>query len=101
MAAYRRKMALAMEEDVALDPVDVRLFGPTAVVACANRVTDTVEELRLRRSGRGSCAKDRGGRRALSGETYRTDRIAAVASIAVLRWADDSPRSTQTASTNV
>ena len=50
------------EEDVALDPVDVRLLGPRAVVACANRVTDMVEELRLRRLGRGGFAKDgRGG----------------------------------------
>jgi len=42
-------MALGMEEEVALDPVDVRLLSSTAVVACANRVTDAVEELRLRR----------------------------------------------------
>ena len=42
-------MALAMEENVALDPVEVRLLGPRAVVACANRVTDAVEE-----TGRGA-----------------------------------------------
>src|SRR5437870_7582806 len=62
-------MALAMEEDVALDPVDVRLLSSTAVVACANRMMDAVEELRLRRLGRGGFAKDGGGRRALGGDT--------------------------------
>src|SRR5262249_25753195 len=30
--AHLRGMALAVEEDVALDPVDVRLLGPAAVV---------------------------------------------------------------------
>jgi len=62
-------MALAMEENVALDPVEVRLLGPRAVVACANRVTDAVEELRLRRPGRGGLAKDGRGGRALGGDT--------------------------------
>ncbi len=67
--AHLAGMALTMEEDVALDPVDVRLLSSTAVVACANRVTDAVEELRLRRLGRGGFAKDGGGRRALGGDT--------------------------------
>src|SRR2546426_2470791 len=58
-----------MEEDVALDPMDVRLLSSTAVVACANRVTNAVEELRLRRLGRGGFANDGGGRRALGGDT--------------------------------
>ena len=66
--AHLGRMALAMEEDVALDPVDVRLLGPAAVVACANRVTNAVEELRLRRVRRSGFAKDRGGRRALGGD---------------------------------
>jgi hypothetical protein len=47
-----------VEEDVALDPVDIGLLGPTAVVACANRVTDAIEESRLRRLSRGHFAKD-------------------------------------------
>src|SRR3989441_341340 len=67
--AYLARMALALEENVALDPVDARLLGPRAVVACANRVTDAVEELRLRRPGRGGFAKDGRGGRALGGDT--------------------------------
>jgi hypothetical protein len=43
--AHLGGMALAMEEDVALDTVDIRLLGPTAVMACANCVTDAIEEL--------------------------------------------------------
>src|SRR5215470_5869158 len=39
------RMALAMEEDVTLDPMDVWLLSPPAVVACANGETDAVEEL--------------------------------------------------------
>src|SRR5262245_1841105 len=54
-----------MEEDVTLDPMDVCLLSPPAVVACANGETDTVEELRLRRLGRGGFANDGGRRRAL------------------------------------
>ncbi len=71
--AHLGRMALAMEEDVALDPVDVRLFGPTAVVACTNRVTDPVEELRLWRLRRPGFAKEGRGRRAL-GDDSISDR---------------------------
>ena len=67
--AHLAGMALAMEEDVALDPVDVRLFGPTAIVACTNRVTDAVEELGLRRLRCPGLAKEGRGRQALGGDT--------------------------------
>jgi hypothetical protein len=36
--AHLGGVALAVEEDVALGPVDVRLLGPAAVVACANAI---------------------------------------------------------------
>jgi len=45
-------MALAVEEDVALDPMDVRLLGAVAVVAGADGLADAIEEPRLRRLGR-------------------------------------------------
>src|SRR2546428_13339963 len=47
-------MALAVEEDVPLDPVNVRLLCPTAVVASAEGGAHAVEEagvLRRRRPG--------------------------------------------------
>jgi hypothetical protein len=42
-------MALAVEEDVALGPVEVRLLGAPAVVAGLDGVADAVEEAGLRR----------------------------------------------------
>ena len=58
-------MALAVEEDVALGPVDIGLLGPTAVVACANGVADAIEELGLWCLSPGCFAKDVDGRRAI------------------------------------
>jgi len=40
-----------VEPDVALDPVDIRLFRPPAVVTHENRRSDTVEQPRLTRLG--------------------------------------------------
>src|SRR5262245_23985131 len=57
-----------MEEDVALDPMDIRLLGPTAVMACAYRMPDTIEELRLQRLD-GGFADHRGGRRGVGDDT--------------------------------
>ena len=42
--AHLHRMAFAVEEDVPLNPVDVRLLGAAAVVAGADRLSDTVEE---------------------------------------------------------
>ena len=47
--AHLGRVALAMEEDVAPDPRDVGVFGPAAVVACAESRADRVEEARLGR----------------------------------------------------
>ncbi len=44
-------MALAVEEDVAADPRDIRLLGAAAIVAGADRFADAVEEPWLRRTG--------------------------------------------------
>jgi hypothetical protein len=41
-------MPLVMEEDVALDPVDVGFLGLTAVMTGANGVTDAIEQARAR-----------------------------------------------------
>ena len=38
-----------MEEDVAAHPRDVRLLSPAAVVTCADRFTDAIEQSRLGR----------------------------------------------------
>jgi hypothetical protein len=38
-------MALAMEEDVASDPVNVRLFRPRTHVPRPNRVANLIEQL--------------------------------------------------------
>src|SRR5256885_6956529 len=46
------RMALAVEEDVALDPVDVRLFGAAAVVARADSFAHAVGEAGVRAAGR-------------------------------------------------
>ncbi|MBI2187338.1 MAG: hypothetical protein HYU37_09520 [Acidobacteria bacterium] len=43
--AHLGGMCLAMEEDVAADPVDVGLFGPPAVMAGTNRLAHAVEQL--------------------------------------------------------
>ena len=45
-------MALAVEEDVPLDPVDVRRLGTAAVVASPDGLADAIEESRLRRADR-------------------------------------------------
>jgi hypothetical protein len=42
-------VALAVEEDVALDPVDVRLLGAPAVLAGLDGLADAIEEAGLRR----------------------------------------------------
>jgi hypothetical protein len=47
--AHLRRMTLAVEEDVALDPVDIGLLGASAVVAGLDGVADAVEEAGLRR----------------------------------------------------
>src|SRR5712692_9628459 len=41
--AHLHGMALAVEKDVALDPVDVRFLGATAVVSRADSLSDAVE----------------------------------------------------------
>ena len=52
--AHLLRMALAVEEDEALDPGDVRLLGAEAVVLRAQRDADTIEQTRLLRGdGRG------------------------------------------------
>jgi hypothetical protein len=43
--AHLARMRLAVEEDVAADPVDVGLFGPPAVMPGTNRLTHAVEQL--------------------------------------------------------
>src|SRR5438445_5193420 len=94
-------MALAMKEDVALDPVDIRLLGPAAVVACANGVTNAVEELRLRRVRRSGLAEDRGGRRARGGDDI-SDRPHRGPSLhRTSAWTDDSRTRARTARTIV
>jgi hypothetical protein len=40
-----RRMTFAMEHEVPPDPDDVRLFGPPAVMAHANRLAHLVEQL--------------------------------------------------------
>ena len=49
-------MALAVEEDVAADPGDVRLLGATAIVPGANGMTHAIEQPRLWRIGRAGLA---------------------------------------------
>jgi hypothetical protein len=49
-------VALAVEEDVALDPGDVGLFGTVAIVARAQGCADAVEEARLGRIRRAGLA---------------------------------------------
>jgi len=43
-------MTLAVEEDVALDPVDIGVLGASAVVAGLDGVVDPVEDAGLRGS---------------------------------------------------
>src|SRR5262249_29709415 len=50
--AHFRRVALAVKEDVAADPADVRLLGAQAVVARTDRVANAVEEPRLSRRRR-------------------------------------------------
>jgi hypothetical protein len=38
-------MPLVMEQDVALDPVDIGLFGPNGIVFDSDSVTDLIKEL--------------------------------------------------------
>ena len=64
--AHLGGMPLAVEKDVSLDPVDVRLLGATAVVARPDGVTNPVEQLPFRRIGRGAFTKH-GRRRESSG----------------------------------
>jgi L-alanine-DL-glutamate epimerase-like enolase superfamily enzyme len=45
--AHLARMALVVKEDEAADPGDVRLLGPQAVVAGADRHADSVEQARL------------------------------------------------------
>ena len=66
---HRGEVALAAEEDLALGPVDVRLLGPTAVVACANGVADAIEELGWWRCRRGCLTQDERGRRVVGDES--------------------------------
>ena len=47
--AHFRRMTLAVEEYVALDPVDIGLLSASAVVAGLDGVADAVEEAGLRR----------------------------------------------------
>ena len=54
------RMALAVEEDVAADPGDIRLLGATAIVPDADGLADAVEQARLGRVGRAGLA-DHGG----------------------------------------
>jgi hypothetical protein len=49
--AHLGRVALAVEEDVALDPVDVRLLGAAAVVADADGLAHAVEKSWLRQVG--------------------------------------------------
>jgi hypothetical protein len=51
-------MALVAEEDMALDPVDVRLLRAAAVVTRADPVANLIEELRLGRAGRPAFANE-------------------------------------------
>jgi hypothetical protein len=45
--AHLGRMRLAVEDDVAADPVDVGLFGPPAVMPGTNRIAHAIEQLRL------------------------------------------------------
>src|SRR4029453_5961123 len=47
--AHLHRMALALEEDIALDPVDVRLFRTAAIVPGRDGLAHAVEKARLRR----------------------------------------------------
>ncbi len=49
-------MALAVKEDVAADPGDVRLLGAAAIVPGANRIADAIEQPPLGRIGRAGLA---------------------------------------------
>jgi len=72
-------MTLAVEENVPLDPVDVRLLGPPAVVAGADRVTDPVEEAWARRADRAYLTEVRGGAsRAILQRNVRLHRCAII-----------------------
>ena len=51
-------MSLVVEEDESADPVDVDLFGSTAVVARSDRLADAVEKSGLRRSESSTFATD-------------------------------------------
>ena len=50
--AHLSRVALAMEEDVTRDPLDVRLLGASAVLPGADGLADPVEKPRLRGAGR-------------------------------------------------
>ncbi len=47
-----RGMALAVKEDVAANPRDIRLLGATAIVPGSNRIAHTIEKPRFGRTGR-------------------------------------------------
>ena len=47
--AHLGRVALVVEEDIALDPRDVSVFGPAAVMAGAEGSAHTIEEARLGR----------------------------------------------------
>src|SRR5713226_7588115 len=49
--AHLSRVALPVEEDVPLDPVDIRLLGAPAVVSGAARLAAPVEKPRLRGAG--------------------------------------------------
>jgi hypothetical protein len=52
--AHLGGVALVVEEDIALDPPDIGVFGSVAVVAGLDGATDPVEEPRLGRRGPGA-----------------------------------------------
>src|SRR5262245_16191973 len=47
LLAHLQGMALAMEQDIALDPADIRLLRPYAVVPHPDHLPNLVEQLRL------------------------------------------------------
>jgi len=61
-SAHLHGVALTVEKDVTLDPVDVRLLGGTAIVANADILSDAVEKARLRWTYRAGLAGGNRGR---------------------------------------
>ena len=61
-------MSLVVEHNESADPVDVHLFGPSAVVPRANRLSDPIEQLRCGRRHETTMPSSGGGHKS-SGST--------------------------------